>query len=1215
MARQAFQYSRFISGISDFPKEGVQGMYSLPSGSYYFARNIDVRSDPRSFKLLPRTLKASNTTVTDLPKWAETVGQEVYVYGNTGNFYKRSSAGAYSFLQQIPASHGNGLTYFGEDDYVYYTQDKTIGRFGPISNNPQFTSDFLGAQGGVPQNTNSVLYVSASTQYASRADSVSLSITGNLAVEAWIKPTTLPAVGSSQVILSKWTENGNARSYRFEIFGISGYFGNGGDGSLSISVDTTEAPIDSTCTGTSGAVSLSATNVSFATGQIIFIHQTQGAGAGNWQRNVIQGYTAGTITLATALNANYVSGAQVRVLKQYSSVTINSLHGYVSKAWNGSTGGIIGGLVSGTLTVAGVIQASSSGFVGGNNGASSGNNSTGQQGEGTSGTGSYTTSANGNGGGGSAVRAVNEQGNNGAGGGNGVAGDNGTYSTGGTGSLGAGGATSGSADLTTMTFGGGGGGGGFGDSDPGSGGNGGAGGGIIFFSAVTINVTTGSITAAGAVGQDANGDRGAGGGGAGGSILLKAQTAALGGGQVVSPGGAGGNWSAGQAGNGGAGRVHLDYLTSYTGTSTPTLDALQDGTLVTTASYQLRLGISSNGTNNEFLAKTVMLSTGSWQQVAVSWTASTSTATFFLNAVSQGTSTGTLTSISDNASVFSIARYLDGSSATAGLFNGGMDEIRLWSTTKTATDILANLNTQIAVNSPNLNAYYKMNGNANDSTGNTNNLTDSGSPTYPTDVPFPSPSTRLDIDQQATTTGHTYTTPTSIDEGATNRLTFTPQKDPQKSIGFLIAAVGTGNWTVTIHDSLNRTIASVTVANASLSTGYYEFVFASVWRPIINNTYHAHITSTVADGTVTTGTADDLETVSYRTYFQILVSDTDFHPAARMLNFIVFGNERYVGTWSALTYEPNQITLPATYRVRCFGYWREYLVIGTWRGTTITDFDEGRLYFWDGVSDTFNFYIDVPEGGINAVLGIKGRLFVWAGYQGDLLVYEGADSAEKIKRVPYITPSTYVEIFPGAVTSWKTLTRFGVAGNTNSTTINQAVYTFGSANKSYADALTCDYTLSTGNYGSTIKIGMLGTVGGKLLIGWQDGVGFGIDEVTSSNNPYPTGTILFNLEDGGAVWKQKLLLSTVADFSTLNAGEDVVLKFATERSSSFTSMAANDDPSTGSIVSTYPTGGGRFKELQISVDLSTSTTTSPVVYDVVGEYDDLTAEKKVGGLG
>ena len=59
-------------------------------------------------------------------------------------------------------------------------------------------------------------------------------------------------------------------------------FGDGSDGNLTISTNTTDTPIDSSCSGTSGTKSLSATNTSFTAGQIILIHQTRGTGVGAW---------------------------------------------------------------------------------------------------------------------------------------------------------------------------------------------------------------------------------------------------------------------------------------------------------------------------------------------------------------------------------------------------------------------------------------------------------------------------------------------------------------------------------------------------------------------------------------------------------------------------------------------------------------------------------------------------------------------------------------------------------------------------------------------------------------------------------------------------------------------------------------------------------------------------------------------------------------------
>src|SRR3990172_6979886 len=256
MAKDIKSYERFINGIASYEAEGTEDSFS-------FARSIDHRTDPTSFKLLPKTIKESGTVVTDLIKWAEIVSGTSYMVGDTGNFYKRTSAGSYSLLRAIASNSGNGLGYFAEDDYVYYPSDKVIGRYGPVGGTPSFTDDFLGAQGGVPTNTASIDFESGSSMYASRADTASLSITGDISLETWIKPESLPTSGNSMTLISKWNSSGATRSYKMDIAAVSGYFGDGSDGALTISSNTTEAPIDASCSGTISTATLSATNASF----------------------------------------------------------------------------------------------------------------------------------------------------------------------------------------------------------------------------------------------------------------------------------------------------------------------------------------------------------------------------------------------------------------------------------------------------------------------------------------------------------------------------------------------------------------------------------------------------------------------------------------------------------------------------------------------------------------------------------------------------------------------------------------------------------------------------------------------------------------------------------------------------------------------------------------------------------------------------------------
>lgn len=1183
-------YESFNGGISDFDSESG----GIPN-SYAFGRSVDTRSNPRTLSILPRTVKESGTVIQDLPLWAESYSTDIYFYGNVGKIYKRTSTPVYSLLRTVSNSHGNGLVYSAEDNFLYYTQDKAIGRYGPLNSaSPTFTDDFLGAQGGVPLNTNSLDLESSSSQYASRADTTSLSITGNIAIEAQIKPESLPTVGNTMVFASKWDESGTTRSYKFDMAAVSGYFGDGSDSSLTISADTTEAPIDSAATATSGSTSISATNASFTAGQQIFLHQTQGTGVGTWQRLTIQGYTAGTITTIETITANYVTGAQVRVLKQYTDVTINSGKTYTAKAWNGTVGGILAFLASGTVTVTGNITASGKGFRGGA-GASSAN-TYGVQGESVSGTGTAITSANSSAGGGGAGFA-NQGGGGGGGAGHSTVGTAGSYGEnppliGGD----AGTTSADTADLTTMIFGSGGGGGGVGDGviTPG---DGGAGGGIVFITGATL-VVSGSVTANGANGLNTAGDQGPGGGGAGGSTLLKSQIATLGSNLTVASGGTGGSgnmfgpFHTTMGGNGGDGRIHLDYYTSYTGSTTPTLDFAQDSNLVTTTTYRLRLLLSSTGLNSEILQKDVNVITSVWQDVGVSWVASTHIATFYLNAVSLGTITGTLGAIHDNTSRFAVGASYNGAGSAANFYDGLIDEVRLFNMPRSATDFLLGLNTQIATNTPGLVAYYKFNGDYSDSTTNTNTLTATNSPVFSSDVPYPSPTTRLDIDQQDTTVGHTYTVPVAISEATVDQKTFTPARDPQKSIAVLVAAVGSGNWTLTVHDQYNNVVAQKTVSNGMMTTGYYEFIFSSVWRPLTGFTqeYHFHLTSTVADGTVTTGTDDDLETVSYRTYYQFLVEDVAWHPGARFLNFLVFGNERYVAVYDAPLYEPNQIVLQAGLRVRCFALWREYLAIGVMRGNDLSG--SGRIYFWDGAAPTFNTFIEVPQGGINTMLSDRGKLYVWAGPQAQQLVYQGGDSADKLKDIPLLENTATAEIYPQGVCMWDSLVRYGLAGSSTSMNIQRGVYTYGSVNLRYPDSLTYDYPISTGTLSSTtLNMGVTVVTGSKLLIGWQDNISYGVDNVSASNDPFPTATIEFFIENNGATWKEKQTVEMIANFNALNVGEIINTKYKEDDDTNWTTN--QNIPNTGEVVTRQLTGSGRYHQIQMAIDLSTSGSTTP----------------------
>lgn len=1224
MAYNAKPQQRFVGGIADSLKEGANGQ--IPN-QFYFARSLDYRTDPQALTLLPGAIKESGSVVTDLLKFADISPTTLtsYFIGNTGNFYSRTTTPTWTNIATVPSSHGNGLAYFSGDDYVYMTGDSNISRYGPTNNSPSFTANFLTAQGGVPTNTASVVLASASSQYADAVDSASLSITGDLTLETYFYANSLPTVGNSMTLLGKWDESSTTRSYLLSITAVSGYFGNGSDGALTISSNTTEAPIDSACTGTSGTQTLTATNASFASGQVILIHQTQGTNAGYWERNTIQGYTAGTITTGTPLKTTYTTGAQVRVLKQYTNVTIDNGFTYTAKAWNGTVGGILSFLASGTITVTGSISASSCGFRGGTGTTSTG---TAQAGEGTTGAATAQTSANGNGGGGSSD-PTNGDGKfaGGGGGSNGTAGESGfyNYSSSGFSTAGSAGSTTGSADLTTMVLGGGGGGIAAAGATGGSG-TGGNGGGILFLTGVTITVSGGMVSNGSQGGDLSDGGQsiGNGGSGAGGSILLKAQTATLGSGLIVASGGSRGTATNGTAygGAGGSGRVHLDYLTSYTGTTTPTLDVAQDSTLVTTTTYQARLGLSDDGTATEYLYQNLnTLTTGTWNRLSVAWDASASMATFYLNGTSIGTATGSMTSISDNASSLYVGANM-GASSVGNFFDGYLNDMRIWSNLQSASQIANNLNIQVSVSSAGLEAYYKFNSALTDATANANDLTGHATPTYTTSVPFANATTRLDIDTENTSTGNTYTLPTSISETAVNTLNFTPVNDPQASVGFYVDTQGTGNWTVTVHNEQNVVVAQATIANASIPTsGFVEFIYSTPWRIQSGQTYHMHVTVSTGTSKLVSGTLNDLRTAEYATYFAFLVTDTLFHPVIQfqfqplggtLTGAMIIGNERYLAVWDGTTYYPNFLAFTPGWRVRCFAFWRQYLAIGVWKGGNIYDLSQGRIYFWSGYQPAYDFFIDIPEGQINALFGIDTDLYIFAGSVGNLLDYRGGDftttgnsPSNKLKKMPLLERSAYTEVYPGALNMWRGLLHMGLYANSSSTTSQRGVYSYGTLNQFYPESLSYDYPISTGNRGSTVSIGLVYPVGQNLLIGWQDGISYGVDVINFDNAPAPNGEIQLLLDDGGAVWHDDSNVAVKATYLPLATGESITPEINLERVG-FTNMST--DSVVGSQFTSQQISGGRVNEIQIGAILTQTNGTSPTLLGLALAQDELNEE-------
>lgn len=503
----------------------------------------------------------------------------------------------------------------------------------------------------------------------------------------------------------------------------------------------------------------------------------------------------------------------------------------------------------------------------------------------------------------------------------------------------------------------------------------------------------------------------------------------------------------------------------------------------------------------------------------------------------------------------------------------------------------------------------------------------SGTPAYNDDF-LSDGVNNLDATPTGTITGATYTTPAAVSETAANMDSFVPTKDPIKTISVYVSGKGTGNWTLTLHDSANTSLGTATITNASLTNAAYnDFTFATPVRVVIGNTYHFHVTSTVADGTIRTGTASDLSTGDWKEYFGILISDTAYHPIAQHTNgvagTVIIGNREYIAEWTQGTYNPNKITLEPGYRVRYFVQENEFQVAMCWRGDNFDSYEDGKAFYWDGISNYYNYAKPITGGTPNASTNFKNRILSVLGSSGDLNI--GTEPFRKLQPAPKLARGKKVEVLPGAMSTWQGKAHIGLGANTDDATgLEQGVYEFGnqsdralSFQQVSTEVLNFGYSISTGTTQSTsMKIGFVGGWGKDLYVSWKDGSTYGVDKISKGNNPAATGTweslIIDQSADSrgnafSAPQKTKQAQKIVVTFVALPTGCTVTPKYKINRASSFT-LATAEQIGTATQTRCELPIYKPYKEIEIGFDL-VATTGYPTITSIEFFYDPLSGER------
>jgi len=324
---------------------------------------------------------------------------------------------------------------------------------------------------------------------------------------------------------------------------------------------------------------------------------------------------------------------------------------------------------------------------------------------------------------------------------------------------------------------------------------------------------------------------------------------------------------------------------------------------------------------------------------------------------------------------------------------------------------------------------------------------------------------------------------------------------------------------------------------------------------------------------------------------------TDWGPIKAFLDFVAFGNGRYLATWDDSTFTYNRLSWPKGYFVRDIDIMGEYLAIAVNDSEDILAAKRGFIALWDGTSTTYNFFTEVPEGGgISAIQANQDSILIFAGGKGNIYLYNG--KANKIKKIPYIGAGQTVYVLPGATTNHNGMCHFGLSGGT-STTAYRGVYSWGKSELGFPDALNFEYPLSEGTTtGVNTWCSAVKDIGDRLYVGWKVGSTYGIDLVSTSTLQTSViyESLIVTTNKPADCTRQKLY------FKPLASGESITLEVKANQGS-WVEAGSASYASDGAVTTKLLNYEFGFNDLEIRVTLAGSST-MPSLSKIVLEYEE-----------
>jgi len=480
---------------------------------------------------------------------------------------------------------------------------------------------------------------------------------------------------------------------------------------------------------------------------------------------------------------------------------------------------------------------------------------------------------------------------------------------------------------------------------------------------------------------------------------------------------------------------------------------------------------------------------------------------------------------------------------------------------------------------------------------------------------------------------NTYSLRTSINEADADKRTFITDIEPIIQIGVRVVAKGTGDFTLTLHDEANNSLGSVTVAAASLKNNtIIYFQFSSAIRAQVSpagRTYHLHMTSTVADGTIATTTASSMADCDMELWANALIDTVNgLHPIYNFINLTLIGNERYVAAYEPLQDQPtttdfvrHKLTLPPGYEVCGFAQKNQFCLVAAEKRSSSGEYQEGAIFIWDGISETYNDWYPIPEGSPESIFSEKNVAHYIAG--GSIYRQVGLEQPIKIRtfrntdsEYSGVADSTHVN--PNMMTVRRGVLLIAYPTTTTNLSLEHGIYSLGSVSREYPESFGYSYTPSPGHILNTgtnnLKIGMIKNFGDTLYMSWRDDANdnhYGVDIVNNSSAPASDFRLESLYFDNGNPFKQKRAAKLRASFNALPASCEIRLKYKIDQESSW---HYSDDDDEDAVATE---GDKRFSMsiekpffgIEFGVE-GTCEATSPEVLSVYLFFDPLKSERE-----